>query len=463
MKKIFLLALFLLTACSIQSGARLPVPTRPALEATRTAVPTLTETLLPDTYPYPVFEPVLQATSYPYPVETSVPTPTLTLIPTATIIRPTATFPPSLASLRIAFTSEKKLSLWYRGETKLLTEMEEGTALVKISSDGEIIAYKLSSGLWSINADGTGKRLLVGNDRIKVVNPAAPEKKSRLSSFKWIPNTHRLLLSTDVDTEGQCCYIDNNDLYMVDADTLNLQTLLPPGKAGAFVNISPDGKRAAMVSWGGIDLLNLNTREKYNLIQYEPVMFPSEVGGYLDPLWSSNSQYLMVVVPPPDIHYGTKLPSKIWKLPVNHGAPKLVSTLGPEFGFVTLSPDFLKVATQQQIGIEGGDRVLQLHIASVDGSDDEIYQSGRVFFSGWSPDSAYFLFDGPDRTYYLGQKGASPVEFPFPAHNLRWLDGQTFLYQDWLDELDEIRLGFLDGSSTLLVGSTSINNYDFTR
>jgi dipeptidyl aminopeptidase/acylaminoacyl peptidase len=343
--------------------------------------------------------------------------------------------------------------------------MEEGTNWIGISSDGEMIAYKLSSGLWAIHADGTGKRLLVGTDRLQVVNPQAPGKKSLLDQFKWIPNTHRLLLNTTVDTEGQCCYIDNNDLYLVDADTLTIQTLLPPGKSDAIFDISPDGKRVALVSKGGIDLLNLHTREKYNLIQYEPVMVPSEVGGYLKPLWSSDSQYLMVVVSPPDFHYGTLLPSKIWKLPVNRKSPQLVATIGPEFGLDTLSPDFLKIATQRQIGIGKDAQVVELHIANVDGSEDEIYQTGRLFFIGWSPDSTYFLYVNADGTYYLGQKGARPVEFPFPAYeyHLPWLDGQTFLYQKGPIEMREIRLGFLDGSSILLVGPTPINNYDFAR
>jgi hypothetical protein len=468
MKKIFLLFLFLLTACSIKSAGPSPIPTHLAPEPTRTALPAPTATISPDAYPYPVNDPAWQGTPYPAPLETEVSTPaplptltrtpTQTITPTPTIIRPTPTFPSSLTSLRIAFASEKKLFIWDKGETRLLTELEEGTYSVSYSSDGEIIAYPQSSGLWAINADGSGKRLLVEKYRLQVVNPEVPEKKSMLSQFKWIPNTHRLLLNTEADLEEHCCYTPNNDLYVVDADTLNIQTLLPLGKSGTIFNISPDGKRVALVSSGGIDLLNLNPREKHNLIHYEPVMVPSEGGGYLSPRWSSDSQYLMVVVPPPDIHYGTQLPSKIWKLPVNHQPPTLVSTIGAEFGLFTLSPSFLIIATDLPMGMEQG-----VLIANVDGSGNEIYQTGQFFFRGWSPDSKYFIYDNQIGTSYLGQKGASPVELHFSTDNLRWLDNQNFLYQKGPNQAGEIRLGFLDGSSILLIGPSPLNNYDFTR
>ncbi len=470
-------ALLLLVSCSIKPVKQASATEFPASVAIPTALPKHTEVpllssaypnpvttpLRQDAYPYPVPTSFFQATSYPAPVETDTPIlpPTATVTTTATQIRPTPTFPAALAALRVAYMSGKQLMLWDRGESKLLAELEEASAWVSISSDGERIAYKLSSGLWGIRADGTGQRLLVEKDRLQVVNPNAPGRKSRLNQFKWIPNTHRLLLNTDIDTEGQCCYIDNGDLYMVDADTLELQTLLPSNKAGAVFIVSPDGKYVALISSGSIDVLNIHTREVHNLIQYEPVQFGSEVGGYLSPIWSSDSQYLMVVVPPFDIYYGTQQPTKIWKLPLNHAAARLIAVIGPEFGLVTLSPDFSKIATKLPVGTGGDNLVLEMHVANADGSDDEIYQRGEFFFTGWSPDSAHFIFNNGNGASYLGRIEGKPIAFPFPTYNLRWIDGQSFFYQVGNMESGQIRLGFIDGSSRLLIGPAAVNNYDF--
>jgi hypothetical protein len=468
---VLVILLLLMSACSVKPAALPPVPTSSPTETLPTALPSATKTVNPYPAPYPVaypgIEPVLQVTRQPAPTEMPEPTfapwPTLTqtITPTATPIRPTATFPPSLASLRIAFAAEKKLFIWFKGETKLLADMEEDPYWVRISSDGQIVAYQLSSGIWAINANGTGKRLLVAKDRIQVMNPKRPEKKTALDDFEWIPNTHRLLLNTQVDNGGQCCYVFNHDLYMVDADTSKLQTLLLPGKAGDIFDISPDGKLVALVSGDRIDLLNLTTREKLNLIRYEYVAYPSEVGWYVKIHWSSDSQYMMVVIPPPDIFYGTGLPTKIWKLPTNHHSPQLVSTLGPEFGLVTLSPNFQKIAgwdphRPQSFGPP------DVHIANVDGSGDEILPSG-MGFSGWTPNSVYLILSDQNGHLVLSKKGSDPIELPFPGTNLRWVDGRTCLFDNGIYDSKEISLGFLDGSTIRLVGPVLINSYAFTR
>jgi hypothetical protein len=89
-----------------------------------------------------------------YPTLTSSPLPSIT----ATISISTPALSPSLASLRIAFTYDKKIWLWQNGIAEPLTGIEEYTHTpVRISDDGEIIAFA-RDGLWLINSDGSQER-----------------------------------------------------------------------------------------------------------------------------------------------------------------------------------------------------------------------------------------------------------------------------------------------------------------
>lgn len=340
-------------------------------------------------------------------VPTQTPVPTNTPPPTHTAVPPTstATLSPSLASVRIAFTYEEKLWLWQNGTSQPLTSVHEG-ASVNISDDGNLIAFT-RDGLWVINSDGSNERLLLGNEDFREMEPNDPGLE--LDDFDWIPNTHALLFNTILsDVRG---ISPSDDLYIVDAETMEWKLLRKPGEGGRFF-ISPDGQKVAMTTPDEIRLMNIDGSDYHAVMDYS-VPIPTDYAYYAAPDWAADSQSLTVPIPPEDFYYTmTTSPTLVWRLSVDGTAPTIISQLPP--------------------GDSGYDK--------------------RI----WSPENEHFAF-WFEGAYHVDTDGTvlNPItEAGVSELGFAWIDETHFIY--YLSHCD-LRLG------TIGAPSISLNNVQTTE
>ena len=433
----------------------------PIFTTTTTPSPVLTTTLIaayPLPYPSPsqVVESLI-TTVYPPPEcqseYTSPPTPTFTLTPTPTLVRPTPTLPPSLNSLRVVYTINGKLWLWTMEKTIQLTAIDESTFKVHISDDGKVIAFNREGGLWAINSDGTVERLLVSAEDFKKMQPTNPGVE--LAQLGWIPNTHILIFNTRILTGYGITNTD--DLHWVNADTGYTVQLLPPHRGGYFYP-SPDGKMVAIVTPREIRLMNIDGSYYHKVLEYPSVAIPSEYWYYAHLIWASDSQSLMVAIPPKELYYATTEPTTIWKLPIDGSPPILVSQLPAGYNEY-ISPDLLTIITMRFIKQDITNMFYEMHISSIDGSEDMIYLSGPFIFQTWALDSKHFvLWQQETKNYWLGQADTDLMvltESSFNAGNFAWIDFSHFIYMGGQNGLDELRIGTVGEPIILVVSQSS--------
>lgn len=341
-------------------------------------------------------------------VPTQTPLPTNTPHPTTTVlsltIPATATLSPSLASTRIAFTYEKKLWLWQNGTAQPLTSVNDG-ASINISGDGEIIAFT-RDGLWVIDSDGRNERLLLGNEAFRQMEPKDPGVE--LHDFDWVPNTHMLLFNTILsDVRGLS---PTDDLYIVDAETMQWKLLRRPGEGGKFF-VAPDGQRVAMTTPTQIRLMNLDGSNYHVVMEYS-VPFPSDYAYYAAPKWAPDSQSLTVPIPPEDFYYtATTSPTVVWRLPIDGTRPTIISKL------------------------PAGDS----------GYDNRIWSPNNQHFAVWLDETATYHLDtdGTDLNP-LTEVGSSRQQFA-------WIDETHFLY--YLSRCN-LRLGTI-GALSISINSSA--------
>jgi len=376
---------------------------------------------------------------------------------------PSPTLPPSLSSLRVVYSDGKNVWLWQSSGATLLTTIEVYT-VIKLSDDGEMGAFEKNGQLWVINSDGTGERLLVASDNLKVIEPEASETTLVVNQFDWIPGTHSLLFNTGFLSKMGVSYRD--DLHMMDADTLEWRILRDAGEGGAF-SISPKGSRVVMVTPSEISIMDIKGTNYWSLLEYSQIDTGSEYYYYADPIWSIDSQSLLVDIPPRDYRDNLTVQKVIWHLFANGNPPVKESQLPVRYRYV-FSPDFSKLAYSDL-----KDNVNEIHIANIDGSEDLIYQPGiEMNFETWSLDSEYFvLHSRQSGEYFLARVGDEPMPLTEQhAQDFLWIDESYFLYKNINNGACELRLGTIGRPSILLdtfaLGSSSsdcFKPYDFVQ
>ena len=204
-----------LTACgTLEIGVELTPTPRDGAIATVAALATQKEDLvtqaatleaLPDTTPLPAATP----TSLPF----------LTSVPPST-------------ELRVAFVNVTEhgnnVWLWTEGETGAMPLTKDGgVSDVRISDDGEIVAFTRGDGLWMVRSDSTEERHLVRAEDFAAMEHREPsEFEVVLNRFDWLPGTHILAFNTRLRTE--IGLVLNDDLHLINADTLERKALLRP-------------------------------------------------------------------------------------------------------------------------------------------------------------------------------------------------------------------------------------------
>jgi hypothetical protein len=195
---------------------------------------------------------------------------------------PTPVRLPRPPSLRVVYVKDGDVWLWVEGKEAARLTDAGGVNDVKISGDGEVVAFVREGELWAVDDDGADERVLVSaadlaemETRLEVAFPTV------LNRYAWVPGTHTVAFNTRLDFP--IGLVLNDDLHLVDADTLERSRLLAPGKGGEFT-YSPDGRQVAVANGGDIGLVDSDGENWRDAFTHTPVVTYSEVRYYAQPV-----------------------------------------------------------------------------------------------------------------------------------------------------------------------------------
>ena len=475
-----------------------PMRTPKILETlTSTSIPALTP--LTETTPTPTSTILPSLTPTPAPSATPEPP----FPPTPTPIPPTRQFlpspcpgqqPPPHQDLKIFFSQNGELRRWENGAITALTVMngrrvqvlDNGRLIVftrdnglwainddgsqerflttginenylSISEDGTVIAFVKDRELWAINSDGSQERVLVSESDFAAMPPVDPGV--RLGQIYWIPCTHQLLFDTQPMYENGIYF--NDDLYLVDADTLLLKNLFPPGTGGR-VFFSPNGQQMALVTPGSIALANYDGSSPQTVLTYWPISTGSSYPFYPRPIWSADSQSLYVAIPPNDPLYDYPDPTALWSLPVYSGEAIKLAEFRAAWGESSVAPDLSLIAYPTIIR-EGENISWTLHIIQPDGTGIASFPE-RVLVN-WLPDSTHFTFRSNGALYVGDLSGESVpiIGVEREILSLFWIDSTHFLlYHRDETGLEKLSLGTI-GGELIIIAQGKIETYAIAR
>ena len=404
---------------------------------------------------------------------------------------------PPATELRVAFVNVTEHGnnawLWTEGagDAVALTK-DGGVGDVKISDDGEIVAFTRGDGLWMVRSDGADggrpaeERPLVSAEDFAAMEGRDPELVVVLNRFEWVPGTHVLAFNTRLRTE--IGLVLNDDLHLVDANTLERTALLPPGEGGEFI-YAPDGRQIAIVTPGSIHLVDANGGNRRDVFTYTPVATQSEAPFYAQPVWAADSSALRVAIPPVDASTFPFPPATVWHIRTDGTPASLIaSVVAGQRKLPALSPDLRYVAhLDDGQSAPPADPISSLLITDLDSGETTTYypqpdagtqsapgtagilaRPAATLFYGWAPDSQHFAFlaqSDSDPQAQIGQLGG---DF-FPVYSdadtiidLRWVDADRYLFLASSPKGWDVMLGKIGGPVRAVAGVVgSPPAYDF--
>ncbi len=373
---------------------------------------------------------------------------------------PTSTPTPEPSVLRVVYINGGDVWLWTEGVGDSQLTTGHNATDVRISDDGQVAVFTeqlpgyIFNGIWAVNTDGTNIRQLVTPADLNVMStdPNAIGVEPYGRPWDFIPGTHTVAFNTSLTYNGPGLQIQD-DLRLVDADTLTLTTLLNPGDGGIFA-YSPDGSQIALVTPTSISLINADgSNRRHNVLTFGSILTYSEYQYYPPPVWAMDSSFLRVAVPSVD-PLAPGATTAIWRLPLDGSPAVLTATLvtTPFFGNeVMFSPDLTKLIYFQDDPAVMNSR--HMHVANVDGSGDVLYHTGEIWLEGWAPDSARFVFAlGDPLNLQLGQVGGGfiPLTDTPTAMNVAWIDNTRFLFASGGYGSWDVRLSPVGGPSFMV-------------
>ncbi len=462
-KQILLAVVFILLttmACSLPFTSNGPTPEEisetaaAAVAATLTAIapleiPTeIVEPGAPDTTPLPDTEPTITVKSKP-------------------------------DELRIAIIdSDRNLHAWREGESPTMIVNKGDVSQAVLSPDGEWIVFTRTAAdgidisLWAIHFDGSEQKILVSHTDFMTMplHPDLTDLSTILTvaphMIKFIPGTHTVVFNIypQFDAPG---FLDNKDLWYINVDTAERRAFLSPGQAGHFY-FSPDGTQMALVTPERIDLLNTDgSNRRFGVLSYAFVYTYSEYAYHAVPVWSPDSSFLRVSIPPQDPLGDSTAPVNIYHLPTDGSlATLLTSVVVAPLDNAILAPDVNHFVYKEQIG-DPADNLFALKFSDLSGGSPSEFTTGSLGFGNWAPDSSHFTFyTWNPRETFIGQVGAPGVIAldVSPVMNFSWITSDRFVFIHQAGTNYQLRIGTLSTASVEIadLGSGLGNpTYDF--
>jgi len=407
--------------------------------------------------------------------------------------------PSHIASLRVAYILEGNVWVW-DSSTGARQLTSEGTAWkVKISDDGQVIAYQqngnlnleavpaedLGSSLWAVNADGSNPRKLVSIiSYLTGILPAGGlGNEIGLSQFGFQPNSHWLYFNSQWFKDESI--IPANDLHRVNADLPVPEALLT--SSGGEFNFSLDGRLVALSSMVTINIINADgsgfSRDPLgsefmpavsyspllsNPISYQPqiVWLSGAMGFYTVLPFRNNSCTQYMTSNEATLAEMSKKSCFVYVAADGSAFAQLAEfpAAWGETGQPLISPDGTKVAY-----VVKNNATYELHVINAATIDTVIasYENPPMFeLYGWSPDSKRVVFFISDRLFPfsagIGLPPAPLTESVAP-YSLRWLDAEHFIFF----REGKLLVGQVGSSATFEIASgfdkvvETVNFYDF--
>ncbi|MCC7188010.1 MAG: hypothetical protein IT312_04640 [Anaerolineales bacterium] len=372
--------------------------------------------------------------------ETFIPVQSPTIpLPTATPTFISASLPSDLV---VAYILEDALWVWNQGNSQLLLQQENIYA-PKLSDDGQwilFIQHHMSldenlpyEELWVVRTDGSELHRLLGPDEL--VAATGESRAVFIFDAEWMPSSHKILFNTERVIEGPPGSVPVFDLYSLDM-TGQVNRLAEAGSGGRF-SISPTGTHVALTTNSRIAVLDLKTNKQITLLEYKPLLIPSEIMFIASVTWDPQGRFIATSIPPEKMHYSDYAgePVQVWRLFVN-GQAELIAEFQPYFPNprVSFSPNlqYFLYLKNTCLGKWG---TLTLHIIS---SASEISLIDCTMeLPAWIPDNEHFYLsmDGLWQLGSINNATYQPIDFlnVSTAPNvhippqLTWINDEYFL------------------------------------
>jgi hypothetical protein len=382
---------------------------------------------------------------------------------TAQVVVPTSE--PEVQNIRIAYTDDGNLWALEIGSDPMQLTVNGGISDVRISDDGEWIAYVVqnpdqdTAELHSASFDGSSHQLLLNADSFDALYPLGPFIHYTLSSFEFLLDSHTLLFNTRGVFEGPGL-AKNDDLLAIDVANGQIAPLLPRGDGGDFT-ASPSGDQIAIVRPDSLGFVNADGAGlRPEVLTFTPVITYSEYFFYPLPVWAGAE--VVLPVPQQDPFFAGE-PGTVWSV---NGESQTLSRpdgdlFGPQREYPLASPDGSSVAYFRATDDASQ---LDLVIERLDSGDETVYDTGSIQWKGWGPESNRFVYTkGTGFDQYLGEFGAPPAPLE-PGTGLRWINANEYLYVAGDPGGWTLMLGDLEGDSVpLAMLSGTFVTYDFAE
>ncbi len=386
---------------------------------------------------------------------------------------PTATVNVVPPGLKVVYVDQGNLWLWIEGHGTTQLTTAGSVVDVNISEDGQVIAFVRQyeftyEEIWAINTDGSDERLLVGRADFEAMPRSADFIiTQRPFQIDWVPGTHTLAYNTNPAIEGPGLFI-NDDLHLVDADSGEKTTLLEAGWGGMFC-YSPDGNYLAVVTSESLSIMDTNGKNRRDLLTFPIIYTYSEWAFHPEPVWTTDSSYLRVAIPPQDPMGNPSALTFVWHIPTDGSLPYMAGEFvaGPVFqGAPAISPDTRKVIYVAPIG-ETFEQ-LELHVLDLETATNTTYLTGQFYFENWNPDSQRFVYTGASvQELFVGQVGqnATRATDQVNAFGPKWADSEKLIFYTNPSESNfYLNIGPIGGPSSVIGGPfAEPGRFDFSQ
>lgn len=384
-------------------------------------------------------------------------------IPSETVSQPTSPVPtqPAITSSLFFIYTDTNANLWVWNEAtgaRQITQTNDVVkALISPNNDQLILLRKIDAdySLWVAQPDGDDLRELVSAAQFREMAADSLQGVNAPENLQWVPGTSLLAFNTaQISQDSPLVY--NNGIWVVNITTNQLKQLLSTPEAGMF-HFSPSGEKLAIIQPDSISLVNSDSSNYHaKILTFSPVNAYTKSSYYPIPVWSADSSYLLMAIPPAEALNFPKQETQIWKIPADGSDPTLLSQFitAPLF-WPYIAPDLSSIAYLAPTLDKPGIPITSLHIATPSGVSDIAYYTDQIKFLGWSPNSQHFLFNAGQNSLetVVGNLPELPVSLPglSAASQVHWIDMQSFLFLSFQQSGYEIRRGNVQLANTLLI------------
>jgi len=355
---------------------------------------------------------------------------------------PSVTVIPETGGIRAVFVSaDHNVYTWTPGESSFTRVTSSGDAdAALVSPDGSLIAFTRTTDFQAysldvIGSDGSNQHTLFTHDQFSALPRPELTLDAKPQQIEWVPNTHLLSMTVSYILEGPGLDI-GPDLIEINADNGTHHTLLSVNEIRQFA-FSPDGSKIVVSLPDGIDLYKSDgtALAPSKFFAFPIVNTASEVPFTPDVFWSQDGNEFAFTIPPVEPFSDPTGENRVIEVKAaDTSVTTPLSTPMAYMGVNGFSPDLSKFAYTKTVESTPG--MVNLHIANLDGSGDEVYLANvNVNNFAWSPDNQHFIYslneDGSVSTYMgqIGSKGSKITEV-VSLREVKWIYDNQYLILD---------------------------------